>query len=82
MIPVDLLRLYVERHNEGVRTSNWRAMLDLFAPDATITFHSIEFGPLHGRDEIARAFAVRPPDDELVLVEITGDGATANAGYT
>lgn len=44
-------------------------MLGLFSDDAELVFVGVPVGPFHGRDEIARAYAEQPPDDEL---DVTG----------
>lgn len=66
----DLLHEYVARHNQGVRSGDWRGLIALFAPDACVIFEGIAIGPFHGRDAIARAFATHPPDDELTLLDL------------
>jgi hypothetical protein len=63
---------YVERFNEGVRTGDWSALLELLSDDAELEFVGIPVGPFHGRDAIAEAYRVQPPDDELVLLEGLG----------
>ena len=62
-----VLTSYVERHNSGVRSRDFTAMLELFAADAVVIFHDIAIGPFRG-DEIAAAFRRSPPDDEIVLI--------------
>jgi steroid Delta-isomerase len=60
---------YVERFNEGVRTGDWSAMLELLDADAELELVGIPVGPFRGRDAIAEAYRVQPPDDELVLLD-------------
>jgi hypothetical protein len=70
--PAELLRAYVERHNEGVRTREFARLAALFAEDASMRFHGIAAGPFEGAAGILAAFAATPPDDEIVLLEQEG----------
>ncbi len=70
-----LLAEHVRRFNAGVRSGDWSAMLELFAPDAELVFEGAPVGPFTGRGAIAAAYAVRPPDDEIVLLAVRGDAA-------
>ena len=63
-----LLEDHVDRFNEGVRTGDWSRMLELFAHDAELDFEGIPVGPFRGRDAIAEAYRMQPPDDEIVLL--------------
>jgi hypothetical protein len=76
---LSLLAEYVERFNVGVRTGDWRSVLDLVAPDAELEFVGIPVGPFAGRDAIGEAYRTQPPDDELVLLERLGDGKATYA---
>ena len=64
-----LLEEHVSRFNAGVRGGDWASMLELFADDAELEFVGIPVGPFRGRDAIAAAYAERPPDDEIVLLD-------------
>ncbi len=66
---MSLLREYVERVNDGVRTGDWEPMLELLAPDAELEFVGIPVGPFAGRDAIGEAYRTRPPDDELCVLD-------------
>ena len=80
---MDLLKRYVEAHNEIVRAGKSDALAQLFDERAEMHFHAsdsehvlfssdgIPVGPFIGRDAIVRALHEEPPTDELVL---TGDG--------
>jgi steroid delta-isomerase len=71
----DLLHDHVERFNAGVRTGDWSSMLERFEDEAEMEFHGIPVGPFRGKEAIAEAYRVQPPDDELrVLEEREGDG--------
>jgi hypothetical protein len=60
---------YVARFNEGVRTGDWSAMLDLLDEGAELEFVGIPVGPFRGREAIGAAYRTQPPDDELVLLD-------------
>ena len=70
---MSLLDDYVERLNAGVRTGEWKPMLELVAPDAELEFVGIPVGPFAGREAIGDAYRTQPPDDELVLLEPRGE---------
>ena len=68
----------VEEHfrlfNEAVRSLDWTAFLATFTPDAVMRFDGVPAGPYAGRDQIARAYAERPPSDTMSCVSDTRDG--------
>ena len=70
---VRLLHDHVVRFNEGVRTGDWSQMLERFADDGELTFEGVPVGPFRGRDAIAGAYAVQPPDDQLVTLRVQED---------
>ena len=72
MSPAELLRAYVERHNEGVRDGEFARLAGLLADYASMCFHGIAAGPFEGAGAILRGFAASPPDDELVILEQRG----------
>ena len=76
---MSLLSDYVERFNVGVRSGDWRSMLELVAPDAELEFVGIPVGPFAGRNAIGEAYRAQPPDDELVLLEPRGAGGAVYA---
>lgn len=39
-----------------------------------MSFEGVPAGPFRGRDDIAAAYRARPPDDQLVLLEVLEDG--------
>lgn len=45
-------------------------MVAHFTEDATMSFEGAPVGPFHGRLAIAEAYAARPPDDQLLLLEV------------
>jgi steroid delta-isomerase len=65
----ELLRTHVERFNAGVRSGDFGPMLELFADDAELRFEGVPVGPFAGKDAIADAYAERPPDDEIDVLE-------------
>jgi len=70
--PAELLRVYVQRHNGGVRAGGFSGLRALLAEDASMRFHGIEAGPFVGIEAILLAFVEDPPDDELVILEQRG----------
>jgi len=71
--PAELLRAYVERHNEGVRAGEFLRLAAILSRDAAMRFHGIPAGgPFEGARAILAAFAESPPDDELVILEQQG----------
>ena len=77
----ELLEEHVRRFNAGVRTGDFAPMLALFADDAVLEFRGVPVGPFHGRDAIAAAYAAKPPDDQIEVLEIEKDDAEIRAGY-
>jgi hypothetical protein len=50
-------------------------MLEGFHDEAEMEFQGVPVGPFHGKEAIAEAYRVRPPDDQLrVLQERESDG--------
>ncbi len=69
-----LLNAHVDRFNSAVVSGDFDEMVGHFTEDATMTFEGVPVGPFRGRDEIADAYRARPPDDQLVLLEILEKG--------
>jgi hypothetical protein len=65
---VGLLDRHVELFNAGVRTGDFGPMLEQFTDDAELRFEGVPAGPFVGKQEIARAYAANPPDDEVDIV--------------
>ena len=65
-----LLNAHVDRFNAAVATGDFDEMTAHFTEDATMSFEGVPVGPFRGRDAIAEAYRARPPDDQLVLLEI------------
>jgi len=78
---VTLLDEHVERFNAGVRSGDFAPMLENFADDATMAFEGVPVGPFAGKEAIAEAYRVQPPDDELDVLDVREDGDTVVAGY-
>lgn len=81
MTPLRVLTEYVRRHNDGVSSGDFSALLALFAEGAELSFEPESIGPFIGRSAIAAAFAAHPPDDLLSIVSHTESGDTAVAVY-
>jgi len=80
--PAAVLADHVDRFNDAVRSGDFAAMVDGFAPDAEMSFVGAPAGPFAGRDAIAAAYAEQPPDDEIRLLgEPRVDGETAETDY-
>jgi len=60
--------------NEAVRTHDWTAFLATFTPDAVMRFDGVPVGPYTGSEQIARAYAERPPSDTMTCLSVTRDG--------
>lgn len=64
-----LLHDHVRSFNAGVRTGDWTQMLNRLDEAAEMEFRGVPVGPFRGREAIAEAYRVRPPDDELRVLE-------------
>lgn len=68
----------VEEHfrlfNDAVRSRDWTAFLATFTPDAVMTFEGVPIGPYAGLEQIARAYAERPPPDTMTCQSVVRDG--------
>ena len=78
---IGLLHDYVMAHNEAVRTGDWNGFGEWFADDAELVFDGVPFGPFHGRAQIEDAYRANPPDDEVLVFEVSVDGEGAVARY-
>jgi steroid delta-isomerase len=65
---------HVAAFNAAVRSGEWGAFADRFAPDATMTFTGVPAGPFTGRAEIARAYARQPPADTMAVQSVSSAG--------
>jgi steroid delta-isomerase len=74
-----MLEAHVARFNDGVRTGDFGPMVAAFSEDAELVFEGIPVGPFLGREAIGEAYATRPPDDEIVLLDADGTYAWASA---
>jgi steroid delta-isomerase len=77
---MDLIAEHVARFNAGVRSGDYRPMLQLFTEEAELTFEGVPVGPFVGRAAIADAYRAQPPDDELDLIDRPEAGGLV-AGY-
>jgi RimJ/RimL family protein N-acetyltransferase len=80
---IALLHEYVGDHNECVRTGEWEPLAAWFAEDAELAFDGVPVGPFHGREAIAAAYRVQPPDDQVLTfrVEERDGGVRALYGW-
>jgi steroid delta-isomerase len=77
-----LLERHVELFNEAVGTGNYGPFLETFADNAVMSFDYVPAGPFHGRAAIAEAYATRPPDDTMALIDMQEVGHDAvNASF-
>jgi steroid Delta-isomerase len=60
--------------NEAARSHDWTAFLATFTPDAVMRFEQIPAGPYAGPEQIARAYAERPPSDTMTCRSVTRNG--------
>ncbi len=68
--------------NAAVRSGEWHAFADRFAPDATMHFTDVPAGPFVGRPAIARAYAEQPPTDTMTVDDVESDGAVDTVRFT
>lgn len=71
--PVDLTEAVREHEtlfNEAVRSNDYTAFIGTFAEDAIMKFDGVPVGPFKGRDQIAAAYATRPPTDTMTIWSI------------
>jgi steroid delta-isomerase len=68
------VREHVAAFNAAVRSGEWTAFADRFAPDATMAFAGVPAGPFSGRTEIARAYARQPPSDTMAVQSVSSAG--------
>jgi hypothetical protein len=66
----ELLADHVRRFNHGVRTADWRPMLENFSIDGMIVFDGVRIGPFRGHDAIEKGYREQPPDDTLSVIEL------------
>jgi steroid Delta-isomerase len=70
------VRGHLERFNAAVRSGDFGPFVETFAPDAVMRFIGAPAGPYRGRNEIAEAYAERPPTDTMTLRAVETDGDT------
>ena len=70
-----LLIAHIDRFNEAVVSGDFDEMVAHFTEDVEMSFEGVPVGPFRGRDDIAAAYRARPPDDQLVLLEILENGS-------
>jgi hypothetical protein len=72
-----LLERHVELFNEAVSTGDYDPFLATFADDAVMRFDDFPLGPFVGRPAIAEAYATRPPNDTMALIDMQEIGTDA-----
>ena len=65
-----LLVDHVRRFNHGVRTADWRPMIENFSADGMIVFDGARVGPFRGHEAIARGYREQAPDDTITVLEL------------
>ncbi len=78
----DIIQKYFVLHNEGVALRNFERLISLFAPDATLSFQGIDIGPFIGKDNIAAAYSIYPPANEIFISGAIRKGVFIVADYT
>jgi steroid delta-isomerase len=73
---------HVAAFNAAVRSGDWAAFADRFAPDATMTFAGVPAGAFSGRAEIARAYAWQPPTDTMAVRSVSSAGPADTVWFT
>jgi steroid Delta-isomerase len=64
---IDLVARHVALFNQGVRSGDFTAWFNTFAPDATLTFEGLPIPPAHGREAIIAVYSGHPPSSEMRL---------------
>ena len=59
--------------NQAVRCHDWTAFLSTFTPDAVMRFNGVRAGRYLGSEQIARAYAERPPSDTMTCLSVARD---------
>lgn len=71
---------HVAAFNVAVESGEWGRFTERFTAGAVMRFTNVPVGvpvgPFHGRDEIARGYAERPPDETMRVLGITSAGQT------
>jgi steroid delta-isomerase len=71
---LSFLNAHVERFNAGVRSGDFGPLVEEFADNAELAFEGVPVGPFRGKEAIARAYAERPPDDEIEILRTRESG--------
>ena len=66
-----VLAEHVRRFNDAVATGDFAPLVELFADDAELAFVGVPAGPFVGREAIAAAYEMQPPDDGLDVLSVT-----------
>ena len=75
------LRDHVDRFNAAVQSGDFGAMLAHYDDEAELVFVGGPVGPFHGRDAIAEAYLMQPPDDEILLLDEREEDGELVGGY-
>jgi steroid Delta-isomerase len=71
VVMADRVENHFRMFNESVLRHDWTAFLATFTPDAVMRFNGIPLGPYIGSEQIARAYAERPPSDTMTCLSVT-----------
>jgi len=74
VIVTDRVEEHFRLFNEAVRSHDWTDFLATFTPDAVMRFDGVPAGPYAGLDQIAGAYAERPPSDTMTCRSVARDG--------
>ena len=74
MVVADRVEEHFRLFNEAVRSRDWSAFLATFTPDAVMRFNGVPAGPYIGSEQIAGAYAERPPSDTMTCLSVTREG--------
>ena len=66
-----LLDEHERRFDAAVESGDFGPLVELFASEAELSFAGLPIGPFVGRRAIAAAYAARPPDDGLDVVDVS-----------
>jgi steroid Delta-isomerase len=78
---VSQIDAYIADHNAGVRSGDWSRFCGWFTDAAEVRFEGVPVGPFRGREAIRAAYESRPPDDEVEIRNVRGDGERTIADY-
>ena len=78
----DRLDRWVLAFNAAVVGGDWAAFAAGFTEQAQMRFAGVPYGPFRGRTEIAAAYAARPPDEQVRVMDNSRRGAVDIASFS